>query len=452
VSTPSAEEKDHLQEGLGPFLEQEDPTALREAVADLHPSDIADLVEELDEPDRLRILQALPAELASETLAEMDVEEHPEDILADLGPEVAAAIVQELEDDDAADLIGELEPHEADAILAALPEEEAGELRDLMAYGEETAGGLMTRDLVGITGDLSAAEAIVEVRRQGREVEDFYVVFVVDDQKMLLGTVPLDQLILADPHEQVANLIRPVLTSVTPDVDQEDVGRLMSRYNVPVLPVLSEDGRLLGRVTFDDVIDVIEAEQTEDILRLAGVSEEEEIRGEWHETVRARLPWLLLNLITASAAASVVRYYEGTIEDIVILAFLMPIIAALGGNAGTQSLAVTLRRIATSEERSFHGREVVGKELLVGVVNGALLGVGIAVLAVLVGGNPGLGGVVMLAMWGNLMLAGFAGAFIPTLLDRMGVDPAVASSVFLHTITDFCGFLLLLGLATRFLL
>ena len=226
----------------------------------------------------------------------------------------------------------------------------------------------------------------------------------------------------------------------------------MSRYNIPVIPVVDEEGRLLGRVTFDDVIDVIEAEQTEDLLRLAGVSEEDELTGSWSDTVRSRLPWLLLNLVTASLAASVVRAYEGTIEQIVILAFLMPIIAALGGNAGTQALAVTLRRISLSDDRGTRRKQVVSKEVLVGIVNGMILGVGIAGIAVVASGDPRMGGVVLGAMWGTLILAGFAGAFVPTVLDRLGVDPAVASAVFLHTITDFFGFFLLLGLATHYLL
>jgi magnesium transporter len=443
---------DRLEEGFEDLVRTGSDEQVLEAVSDLHPSDLADLVESLDEEDRLGLLEILPVELASETLAEMEEEEHPEELLGEMDVERAAELVAELDDDDAADLLGDLELDEQEAILAALPDEEEAEIRDLLTYDEETAGGLMTRDLVSVPLNRTAAEAIGDVRRLGREVEDFYVVFVTDPSGVLKGYMPLDDLVIADEHERVESLTKPLLASVTADTDQEDVGRLMARYNIPVVPVVDENGILLGRVTFDDVIDVIEAEQTEDILRLAGVSEEEEIRGGWFMTVRARLPWLLLNLVTASIAASVVRFYEGTIEDIVILAFLMPIIAALGGNAGTQALAVTLRRIATSETREFRGRDVVAKEVLVGMTNGVLLGVGIAAISTLVGGNPTLGLIVMVAMWGNLVLAGFAGAFVPTALDRMGVDPAVASSVFLHTITDFMGFLLLLGLATKFLL
>ncbi|MFH1762658.1 MAG: magnesium transporter, partial [Gemmatimonadota bacterium] len=219
--------------------------------------------------------------------------------------------------------------------------------------------------------------------------------------------------------------------------------------------VVDKAGILLGRITFDDVLDVLEAEQTEDILRFAGISEEEEIRGSWSDTVKTRLPWLALNLITASIAASVVWFYRDTVDSIIVLAALAPIIAALGGNAGTQALAVTVRRISLAGDGEIGQAPygAVGKELLVGIVNGMVLGLAIAGLSLLVpGGNPMLGLVVLLAMWGNLVVAGFAGSFVPTLLNRFGFDPAVASSVFVHAFTDLIGFFLLLGLATAVLL
>ncbi len=233
-----------------------------------------------------------PEELASETLAEMDEGEDAGDLLAAMDPRMGAELISELDVDDAVDLVGELEPEERARILAALPLEEAGEIRGLLRYDEESAGGLMDTLLVRVRVDLTAGQAIAEVRRQGREVEDFYTVFVVDEGQKLLGTVPLADLILADPLQPIAEMVESVLASVEPDEDQEEVGRLISRYNLPSIPVVDKTGILLGRITFDDVLDVLEAEQTEDILRFAGISEEEEIRGTWSETVRTRLPWL----------------------------------------------------------------------------------------------------------------------------------------------------------------
>lgn len=444
-----------LGERLLPLVEARDSEGLARALGelDLHPSDVADLLEALDDPEaRLRLVRVLPPEVASEALAEMEEGEDRGDLLAALDPRQGARLLHELADDDAADLIGELEPHEAARILAALPVDEAGELRGLLQYDEESAGGLMTTELVAIEAHLTAREAIEEVRRQGREVEEFYSIFVTDAGRRLLGTVSLGELILAEPEAPIVELVEEVPVSIQPDLDQEEVGRLLSRYNLVSVPVVGPDDRLLGRITFDDVIDVMEAEQTEDIFRLAGVSDDEEVRAEWTDSVRARLPWLGVNLLTAMVAASVVYLFQSTIEQVVILASIMPIIAGMGGNAGTQALAVTVRRIALSDGPLERKSDAVLKELLVGLVNGAVIGIAIAVLAMALGETAVLGLVVLLAMWGNIVVAGFAGAFVPTVLDRLGADPAVASSVFVTTFTDLCGFFLLLSLATAFLL
>jgi magnesium transporter len=242
---------------------------------------------------------------------------------------------------------------------------------------------------------------------------------------------------------------------VAPDLDQEEVGHLIARYNLVALPVVDRDGTLLGRITFDDVIDVIEAEQTEDILRMAGLGDDEEaLRYTWKQSVRARMPWLLVNLGTAALASLVVYHFSETIESVVVLAAIMPIVAGLGGNAGTQALAVTARSIAL--DRAPRGRAEmalhVGRELAVGLINGALLGTVVALLAVLLGGDPTLGFVVLLAMWGNLIVAGFLGSFVPAMMHRFGYDPAVSSSMFVTPFTDMCGFLFLLGLASALLL
>lgn len=444
---------DRLVDLVEQTTETGDLTPLRDALADLHPSDIADLVEGLgDDEARLAVMSLLPAELASETLAEMEEESDPADLLAAMSPEKGAELIHELADDDAADLMGDLEPDERDRILAVLPEEEAGDIRDLLLYDEETAGGLMTTALVAIRHHLTAAEALADVRRQGQEVEDFYTLFVVDDERRLLGTIPLRDLVISDPADRLDDMIEPIVASVSPDTDQEDVGRLIGRYNLVSLPVVGDGGVLLGRITFDDVIDVIEAEQTEDILRLAGLPEEEELRSGWLEAIQVRLPWLTLNLLTASLAASVVYVFRGSIESAVTLAVVMPIVAAMGGNAGTQALAVTIRRIALSEQEEKRRARAVLKELLVGLVNGLSLGALAGGLSYMLQGEAMLGIVVFMALWGNLMVAGFFGAFVPTMLDRLGIDPAVASSVFVHTFTDFFGFFLLLGLASALLL
>jgi len=438
---------------LRELVQDGESSEIRELLQELHPSDVADLVEALDtEEEQVALMEALPADLASETLAEMDEEEDPGDILAALDPKRGAELLRELDYDDAVDLVAELEPEERARLLAALPLEEAGEIRGLLRYHEESAGGLMDTLLVRVESTLSAGQAIAEVRRQGREVEDFYTVFVVDEGQHLLGTMPLDDLILADPLLPVIELVEPVVASVLPDEDQEEVGRLMSRYNLVSIPVVDQFGLLLGRITFDDVLDVMEAEQTEDILLLAGTSDQEELRGGWMETVQTRLPWLFLNLLTATMGASVVYYFSETLENVIVLAAIMPVVAGLGGNAGTQALAVTVRRLALESGLGSSRFSAVFKELLVGIVNGAVLGGVVATVAAVIGGDPKLGLVVFLAMCGNQAAAGFAGSLFPTILDRAGIDPAVASSVFVTALTDLLGFLFLLGLATALLL
>lgn len=453
MSTP-AEELEDVQERLAALVAAGDPEALLEALEEMHPSDIADLVESLEDHHQIHVLSVLPADLASETLAEMEEGEDRGDLLASLHPTRGAALLQELADDDAADLVGELEPHEQSRIFLELPEEDAGDIRGLLLYHEETAGGLMTTELVSVEVSLTAAEALTEVRRQGREVGEFYTVFVVDVRRRLLGTVRLDHLVTAEPGELVAALVDPPVATVGPEVDQEEVGRLISRYNLASIGVVEpSSGVLLGRITFDDVLDVIEAEQTEDIFRMHGVGgDEEALRFTWSESVRARLPWLFVNLVTASLASSVVYAFSETIESVVILAAIMPIVAGMGGNAGTQALAVTVRGIALEGASARRRGPVVRRELLIGLVNGLVLGGVVSLLALAMGGSPMLGLVLLLAMWGNLVVAGFLGSFVPTVMARMGIDPAVSSSMFVTPFTDLCGFLFLLGLGSALLL
>jgi magnesium transporter len=417
---------------------------------DLEPADLADVLTTLDNQERVAVVQALPPELSSQALAEMPEEAHAGETLAALDPDQAAEIVDELDDDDAADILGELDPTRQEKILAAV--EDRSEVDQLLRYDEETAGGLMTTHMVTVPVTVTAEQALQEIRRQAEEVEDFYQVFVVDEDHRLVGTLPFKDLVISRPERPVRSFMTEADIFVTPDLDQEQVARLMARYNLPSVPVVNEKGRLLGRVTFDDVIDVVEAETTEDLLKFGGVSPDEELGAGWTTAVRSRLPWLSVNLATAFLAGAVVYSFQHTIQRTLALAVWMPIIAGMGGNAGTQALAVTVRRLALGLIPVNLFTRVVGKEILVGIINGLVMGLAVGAVASLMGEGSRLGIVVFLAMVGNLMVAGFAGAFIPILLERFGIDPAVASSIFVTTFTDVCGFLLLLGLAGWLLL
>ncbi len=435
---------------LEELLKRGDTYELQELVEKVHPSDLADILEELDEEQRLRLIGLLPASTAGETLAEMEEVEHPEELLAQLEPEKIAEVVEEMPDDDAADLIGELEPEEQARVLASL--EDPSTIEELLHYPEDSAGGIMTRELVAVSSFLTAGEALSEIRRQAREIPGFYTIFVVDRDGKLCGVMNLQSLVMADPDQPISDLIEGPPAVVPLDMDQEEVGRILARYNLAAIGVVDALERLVGCITFDDVIDVMEAETTEDILRFASVSEEEELRGSTVAAVKSRLPWLVLSLITAALASSVVYLYRSTIEQIVILAAVMPVIAALGGNAGTQALAVTIRRIALSDESLVERWSVVTKELAVGLMNGLMIGAFAALAGLLLVKDAAFGLVVMLAMWGNLVVASTLGGFIPIFLESISVDPAVASSVFVTTLTDLVGFFLLLALASALLL
>lgn len=425
-------------------------SAFVERAWQLEPADLADVLAALDDDERVQVVRSLPAELSSQALVELPEHEHAEETLAALEPQHAAEIVGELEDDDAADLLGELAPEQQERILAEV--EDRHEVDRLLSYDEESAGGLMTTHVVTVTDSDTVGLALEAIRRQAEDSDDVMEIFVVDHARRLVGTLPFKQLVVSPASRLVRDVMESADVKVGPDVDQEEVARQMARYNVPSIPVVDAAGRLLGRVTYDDVIDVAEAEATEDLLRFGGVSPDEGLGASWSSAVRSRLPWLYVNLLTAFLAAAVVYFFKGSIERLAVLAVWMPIIAGMGGNAGTQALAVTVRRLSLGHGPTTRLREIINKELIVGVVNGAAIGVVIALVAVLLGEQWRLGLVVFLAMSLNLFVAGFAGSFVPVALERLGADPAVASSVFVTTLTDVCGFGLLLGLATMVLL
>jgi magnesium transporter len=437
-------------DALKALAERDDLRPFVERAVQLHPSDLADVLAELDEAVRVRAVAELPTEVASRALAEMEAAEHPEELLLAVGPDYAADLVEELPADDAADIVAELPPAEREAVLAEVTDR--AEVERLLQYRKDTAGGLMTTEVVTVRDDASLGQALDEIRRQSQEDEALHQVYVVDADGTLRGILPLVRLVVSAPSRRVADVMEVPAATVTPLEDQEQVARLMARYNLAAVPVVGPHGRLLGRVTFDDVIDVVEAENTEDLLKFGGVDPEEDLAGGWTQAVRRRLPWLSANLLTAGVASSVVYVFQDTIARVVALAVWMPIIAGMGGNSGTQALAVTVRRLALGRVPARRALGVIGKEFRVGAANGLALGLLVAAIAAGVGEQLRLGLVVLLAMWGNLAVAGFAGAFIPILLERLGVDPAIASSVFVTALTDVCGFLLLLGLGTVLLL
>ena len=417
-----------------------------------HASEIAILFESLTQEDRQRIINLLPVETASEIFAEMHEEAHPEELLFQLHPDKRTEIVEELDYDDATDIISQLEEHEQKEILEDLSEDDASHIRNLLSYDEDTAGGLMNTEFIRIQLHLKKKDAIDEIIRQSEEIEEFYTIFVVDENNVFQGIVSLKDIIKAKGNVEITSLVKSDVAWVSPDTDQEEVARLISQYNITSIPVLDNQMKLLGRVTFDDVIDVLEDENTEDILKISGVSEDEELSGNWVEAVKSRLPWLIINLGTAFLASAVVRHFEPTIAKIAVLSAYMTIIAGMGGNAATQALAVTVRRISLYDLTDNQAYRTVLKEFTVGLINGAATGLIVFIFALVFDANPLLGLVIFLAMTGNLVIAGVTGAGIPLILKRVGIDPAIASSIIITTFTDVFGFLLLLGMASKLLI
>jgi magnesium transporter len=417
---------------------------------ELESADLADVLAQLDEETRLEVVRRLPAEVSAGALVEMPAEAHAEETLAELDPAQAAEIVDELADDDAADILQTMERETQERILAQIEDRE--DVDRLLRYDEETAGGRMTAQVVTALTTDTVSDTLESVRRQAGETDDFSQIFVVDPEGRYRGVLSFKALVVNPGTRMVSEVMDPADLTVHPETDQEEVARLMARYNVPAIAVVDHQERLLGRVTFDDVIDVVEAETTEDLLRFGGVSADEELAAPWNTTIQTRLPWLYVNLLTAFLAASVVVLFQDTLAQTLLLTAWMPIIAGLGGNTGTQALAVTIRRIALGQIQANRALGVITKEVTVGLVNGLALGASVGLVALVTGQGIRLGLVVFLAMTGNLMLAGFLGAFIPLLMRRLGVDPAVASSVFVTPFTDMVGFALLLGLAGTILL
>jgi magnesium transporter len=417
-----------------------------------HSSEIAILFEKLSVEERERIINILPTDLASEVISEMDEEHNPGELLVGLHPDKRTEIIEELDYDDATDLISQLDEEDQQEILDDIDEEDATSIRALLTYREDTAGGLMNTDLIKVNVGLDKKGALDEIIRQSEEMEEFYTIYAVDDADVLQGIVSIKNIIKAKSETMVTDLMKTDYVYVKADLDQEEVASLISQYNLTSIPVVDDHMRLLGRVTVDDIIDVMEEENTEDILKIAGVSEDEELSGNWIDAVKSRLPWLVINLATAFLAASIIRGFDGIVVKLSIISAYMTIIAGMGGNTATQALAVTVRRISLTDLSDKQAYNTVLKEFLVGLVNGAANGLIVFFVALFYDKNPMLGVVLFMAMTGNLIVAGLTGAGIPLILKRVGIDPAVASSIIITTFTDCIGFFLPLWLASKLLL
>ena len=424
--------------------------AFVDRAAQLPAADVADVLLELGVMERQVLVMQLPPRLAAHALLEMPRDARAERILAELGAERAVRLVAELEDDDAAALLGRLSPDERRALLDRLADPAA--LNELLAHGARSAGGLMTSRLVTVSELDPIGLAVEAVRRQAAVIGDLTEIFVVDAERRLRGVLSLQQLLRASPAQLVRDVMSRTTVHVGPDEDHQLVARVIARYNLSSVPVVDRAGRLLGRVTGDDVRDVTVDEATDDLLRFGGVLVGEGVDATWSSAIRSRLPWLYTNLLPAFGAAAVVYFFKGSVLRIVTLAVWMPVVAGVGGNAGTQALATSVRRLILHPERSARLWGLIAREAATGAVNGIGIGAVVGGVAVLLGETWKLGLVVSVAMAANVALAAIVGAALPVVLRRLGRDPALASPVVVTALTDATGFALLLGLASAILL
>jgi magnesium transporter len=371
-------------------------------------------------------------------------------LLTNRSAEEIAKLLQEIPSDDAVALVDYLPDELAREVLELMRRRESAQVETLLEYGERTAGRIMNPRVFALNEDLTVGEAITALQ-SARDVEMVFYLYVVDARGHLVGVTSLRRLLLVSPETPLKRIMTPDVISVRVDTDQEEVARQVASYNLLAVPVVDEENKLVGVITVDDVIDVIKDEATEDLLRLAGVSGDERIATPPFEALRKRLPWLGINLITAFFAASVVALFESTISRVTALAVFMPIVAGMGGNAGTQTLTVVVRGLAIGELTWANSRKTLIKETAIGVGNGLILGAVAALIAWATKGDPMIGLLLGMAMLCNMFVAATAGTLVPLGLAALKVDPALASAVFITTFTDVVGFASFLGFATIFL-
>lgn len=427
-----------------------DGLKLRSLLEDLHPADVADLMGFLTAEHRAVVVLWLPADLLADTLSELD-DGIREEVLERVPHLTLAEALQELDSDDAAAVVEDLEDDQRERVLAAMPEIDRAAIESSLGYAEDSAGRLMQREVMAAPSFWNVGDTIDHIRKQGEDLPElFFDIYIVDPLNKPVGGLPVSGLLRAPRTVALVDLMEPI-NAIAVDQDQEEVAYIFEKYHLISAPVIDTDGRLVGQITVDDIVNIIQEENREDILRLAGVSDESRGAGVFG-VVRSRIPWLVVNLGTALFASSVIGQFATELEALVYLAILMPVVASIGGNSGTQALTVAVRALASRELNSANATRILAREVLVGLFNGAVIAVLLAGVAWLWFRIPLLSLTIGLAVMINLLAASLAGTLIPLALDRLERDPAVASPVFVTWITDTVGFFSFLGLAGIILL
>ena len=423
---------------------------LTEVLEPLHPADIADIIEQLNTTDRARFIRLYDTEFYGDILSEID-EHIREEVIAELKPDVLAEAVRDLESDDVVDIVEDLEEEQKETILKALDEGDRVAVQSLLSYPERSAGRLMQREVVMAPEHWSVGMAIDFLRNDAILPEQFYHIVLVDPRLHPVGNVSLGKLMSSKRSVLLKEIIEDVFQVIPADQDEADVAYAFNQYHLISAPVVDMENRVVGVITIDDAMVVLDEELEEDIMLLAGVGDSS-VSDTIIETVRGRLPWLAVNLVTAILASIVIAKFEATIAQFVALAILMPIIASMGGNAATQSLTVAVRAIATKDISSTNIGRVIRREIGVGILTGLIFAVSMGLIGVFWFGTAMLGVVIAISMLINLVVANLAGTTIPVILEKLGIDPALASGAFVTTVTDVVGFFAFLSIAGILLL
>ena len=423
---------------------------LTEVLEPLHPADIADIIEQLNTTDRARFIRLYDTEFYGDILSEID-EHIREEVISELNPDVLAEAVRDLESDDVVDIVEDLEEEQKETILDALEEGDRVAVQSLLSYPEQSAGRLMQREVVMAPEHWSVGMAIDFLRNDANLPEQFYHIVLVDPRLHPVGNVSLGKLMSSKRSVLLREIIEDVFQVIPADQDEADVAYAFNQYHLISAPVVDMENRVVGVITIDDAMVVLDEELEEDILLLAGVGDSS-VSDTIIETVRGRLPWLAVNLVTAILASIVIAQFEATIAQFVALAILMPIIASMGGNAATQSLTVAVRAIATKDISSTNIGRVIRREVGVGILTGLIFAVSMGLIGVFWFGTAMLGVVIAISMLINLVVANLAGTTIPVILEKLGIDPALASGAFVTTVTDVVGFFAFLSIAGILLL
>ena len=423
---------------------------LTEVLEPLHPADIADIIEQLNTTDRARFIRLYDTEFYGDILSEID-EHIREEVIAELKPDVLAEAVRDLESDDVVDIVEDLEEEQKETILKALDEGDRVAVQSLLSYPERSAGRLMQREVVMAPEHWSVGMAIDFLRNDANLPEQFYHIVLVDPRLHPVGNVSLGKLMSSKRSVLLKEIVEDVFQVIPADQDEADVAYAFNQYHLISAPVVDMENRVVGVITIDDAMVVLDEELEEDIMLLAGVGDSS-VSDTIIETVRGRLPWLAVNLVTAILASIVIAQFEATIAQFVALAILMPIIASMGGNAATQSLTVAVRAIATKDISSTNIGRVIRREVGVGILTGLIFAVSMGLIGVFWFGTAMLGVVIAISMLINLVVANLAGTTIPVILEKLGIDPALASGAFVTTVTDVVGFFAFLSIAGILLL